>query len=287
MASAPRQCSRSCLDYLLLEVVDYYATDKYEAQTQVWEPELAQGSGLRRETGREEGGSCRAAARQRSPRFMVLILVLPGRSMPGIICRRPAQRLRLRHTLSAPAHPSPPPTQEADGGAVLAPAPLPRPLASAALESIGLRVGVSLAERCALGRPPLAAQLDAIKFLCREVWVAAFGKQADNLRTNNRGTFVIRDVQFAWLAALHPNLLQDAAGLEPAAHGDAGPPPAQPATPAELAAARALLPCALVRGALSALGLEASVSMDASGLPQVDFTVVLRQGEAAAQGPGA
>ena len=54
--------------------------------------------------------------------------------------------------------------------------------------------------------------------------------------------------------------------------------PLPPAVPkAELAADYLVLPCALVRGALAQLGLEASVSADATSLPQVDFTVVVRQ----------
>lgn len=44
-----------------------------------------------------------------------------------------------------------------------------------------------------------------------------------------------------------------------------------PACPAQV------LPCAIVRGALAGLGHEAAVTADATSLPQVDFTVVLRQ----------
>ena len=44
----------------------------------------------------------------------------------------------------------------------------------------------------------------------------------------------------------------------------------------DLAADYVILPCAIVRGALAALGLDAAVSADATALPQCDFTVVLR-----------
>jgi hypothetical protein len=78
---------------------------------------------------------------------------------------------------------------------------------------------------------------------------------------------VLRDTQFRWLARLSQNQM-------PAALGQ--PLPA-PAAKADLAADFLLLPCALVRGALAQLGWEASVTADAASLPQVDFTVVIRQ----------
>ena len=56
-----------------------------------------------------------------------------------------------------------------------------------------------------------------------------------------------------------------------------GQPLPAPVPKAELAADYLLLPCAIVRGALAGLGLEATVTADATSLPQVDFTVVLRQ----------
>lgn len=59
-----------------------------------------------------------------------------------------------------------------------------------------------------------------------------------------------------------------------------GQPLPAPIPKAELAADYLVLPCAIVRGALAGLGLEASVTADATSLPQVDFTVVLRQAPA-------
>jgi hypothetical protein len=102
--------------------------------------------------------------------------------------------------------------------------------------------------------------LDAMKFLCKEFWAEAFHKGVDNLRTNHRGTFVLRDTQFRWVARLAQNLV-----------GQAGRAGAN-----ELAADYLVLPCAVIRGALGALGLDAAVSADATALPQCDFTVVVR-----------
>lgn len=56
-----------------------------------------------------------------------------------------------------------------------------------------------------------------------------------------------------------------------------GQPFPQPVRPAELAADFLLLPCAVVRGAVTHLGYECTVTADASQLPQCDFTVVIQQ----------
>lgn len=72
------------------------------------------------------------------------------------------------------------------------------------LESIGMHVGSNVAERsviCSLRLPSgtqsaphrlcherglFSDTLDAIKFICKELWVACWDKQVDNLRTNHR-----------------------------------------------------------------------------------------------------
>lgn len=104
-----------------------------------------------------------------------------------------------------------------------------------------------------------------MKLVCKELWSDLFGKVVDNLRTNHRGTYVLRDVSFRWLSRLHQNAV-------PAAPGDPRPPQLPKA---ELARDWLVLPCAVVRGALGALGLEVTVSADATQLPQIDFTVVV------------
>jgi trafficking protein particle complex subunit 6 len=136
-----------------------------------------------------------------------------------------------------------------------------------AIEAIGQRVGAALVERCLFDRPPLTEQLDIMKFICKEFWTEAFRKSIDNLRTNHRGTFVLRDTQFKWLTRLSQNMM-------PAAMGQ----PLPPAIPkSDLSKDFLILPCAIVRGALLHLGLDATVTADATHLPQCDFTVVLKQ----------
>ena len=82
-----------------------------------------------------------------------------------------------------------------------------------------------------------------------------------------RGTFVLRDTQFRWLVRLAQNQMP----------AQVGQPLPAPLSKADLAADFLVLPCALVRGALAQLGWDVAVTADATSLPQVDFTLVIRQ----------
>jgi hypothetical protein len=145
------------------------------------------------------------------------------------------------------------------------------PPAAAALAEVGHRTGRLLAERFTRTRPPITDPLDAMKWVCKELWPEVFKKGIDNLRTNHRGTFVLRDTQFRWTLRLSQNLVAGAERIGAA----------------ELAAEHLVLPCALVRGALAGLGLEATVTADATTLPQVDFTVVVTGGSGGVGSGGA
>jgi hypothetical protein len=126
-------------------------------------------------------------------------------------------------------------------------------MAASKLERMGYSVGYRLCERLAqnktFGSPSTskdpsqavaAAQLEAVKFLCKEFWMEVFRKQIDKLQTNHRGVFVLKDMDLRWLSRLPPN--QETA---------------------RVAAIQMLaFPCGLVRGALSNLGIPAVVSCD-------------------------
>lgn len=47
-------------------------------------------------------------------------------------------------------------------------------------------VGPLMRSRLVKDRPRFTDTLDTIKFICKEVWVAVWDKQVDNLRTNHR-----------------------------------------------------------------------------------------------------
>ncbi|XP_036914327.1 trafficking protein particle complex subunit 6A isoform X2 [Sturnira hondurensis] len=54
------------------------------------------------------------------------------------------------------------------------------------LESMGFRVGQALGERLPRETLALREELDVLKFLCKDLWVAVFQKQMDSLRTNHQ-----------------------------------------------------------------------------------------------------
>lgn len=139
------------------------------------------------------------------------------------------------------------------------------PLHSAA-EAVGLRVGRQLMERYSKDVAPLPDHKEVMKFICKDFWPELFKKSIDNLRTNNRGTFVLRDTHFRWLSHLSQNQVPSSLG-----QGQ------QVAIPKKQLAQDYLhLPCAILRGALTQLGLDCTVSADASHLPQCDFTVIIK-----------
>jgi hypothetical protein len=134
---------------------------------------------------------------------------------------------------------------------------------AAKMERIGFDVGYRLVESLSQSKsliPPTAhaktptqslLQLEAIKFICKEFWLEVFRKQIDKLQTNHRGIFVLKDLDFKWLDKV-PSIL-DAEGVEDEGNGGEG----------RIMAIKILaLPCGLIRGALSNLGIAAVVSCD-------------------------
>lgn len=204
-------CAQSCLDYLLIELVQHYQKETEGPPLQVCANDTKSGAEYFQQT-------------------LYLAQILTAVSELYQL-----SELSIQH------------------------ASLAFPSMQAAIESIGLQVGRQLAERLTRDRPPMLDQLDKIKFVCKDFWTELFRKNVDNLRTNHRGTYVLRDTQFRWLGALSQNLVS-----EP-----------QRIAASELSHDYLVLPCAIIKGALRQLGLETCVSADATGLPQCDFTVTI------------
>lgn len=70
------------------------------------------------------------------------------------------------------------------------------------IEQLGYQVGQRLVERILLLTPGsrLVEQIECVKFLCKEFWMALFGKGIDNLKTNHRGVYVLHDHTFNWIS---------------------------------------------------------------------------------------
>jgi hypothetical protein len=126
-----------------------------------------------------------------------------------------------------------------------------REMSAAKMERMGYSVGFRLCERLSQhrtfntsGKDPsqavAAAQLEAVKFLCKEIWIEVFQKQIDKLQTNHRGVFVLKDLELRWLTRIPAN--QELSRV----------------TAIQLLA----FPCGIIRGALSNLGISTLVSCD-------------------------
>ncbi|XXH04714.1 E3 SUMO-protein ligase pli1 [Hypoxylon texense] len=120
------------------------------------------------------------------------------------------------------------------------------------LEGLGYRVGLGLVERFSRDRPRFNDTLDAIKFVCKDLWMLVFKKQVDNLKTNHRGVYVLTDNLFRPLSRMSTD----------------------PGGRAVLRAQPFLwFPCGIVRGALAAMGIAATVQAETSELPGAVFQI--------------
>lgn len=119
---------------------------------------------------------------------------------------------------------------------------------------------------------PVPDPLETVKFICKDVWIALYDKQVDNLRTNHRGVYVLHDNAFRPLAKISGSgddkevaRMVHFVSLSRKARADAiaeahHPPPQFLAFPA-----------GIIRGALANLGISCTVSGESLGLPQSAF----------------
>ena len=101
---------------------------------------------------------------------------------------------------------------------------------------------------------------EIILYLCKEFWPDVFKKRVDNLKTNNRGVYVLTDNAFRWVRHLHAVGSSREAGE---------------AAKREYAETCARFPAGVVRGALANLGAPCVVVAECDP-PSCVFTVRLR-----------
>ncbi|KAI9059536.1 transport protein particle component [Trametes sanguinea] len=128
----------------------------------------------------------------------------------------------------------------------------------ARLEAIGMHVGANMAERLCHDRGLFTDTLDAIKFICKDLWNACWEKQVDNLRTNHRGVYVLQDNAFKPLTRI--------SGWQGRADS------------LRKAKVYVAMPAGIIRGALARLGFQAVVVPEVTNLPQCTFQVKLPKG---------
>lgn len=122
------------------------------------------------------------------------------------------------------------------------------------LESIGFRIGQSLAEQLTKDSPRFKDDLEIMKFICRDFWNSLFKKQVDNLRTNHQGIYVLQDNKFKILTQMSTGKQY----IESA--------------PRYLA-----MSCGIVRGVLSSLGINSIVTAEVIMMPAVKFQIMLQR----------
>ncbi|KAF7314199.1 hypothetical protein MKEN_00892100 [Mycena kentingensis (nom. inval.)] len=123
------------------------------------------------------------------------------------------------------------------------------------LEAIGMHVGANFTERLCRDRALFSETLEAIKFICKDIWAACWDKQVDNLRTNHRGVYVLQDNAF-----------------KPITRVSSWYGRAEAIKRAKLYVA---MPAGIIRGALSRLGFQTTVTTEINALPQCTFQVKL------------
>lgn len=72
------------------------------------------------------------------------------------------------------------------------------------VEQMGFDIGYRFLTRFSTSGPSPVKRtdLDAFKFVCKEVWIDLYGKKVDRLQTNHKGTFMCTDLGFTPLARL-------------------------------------------------------------------------------------
>ncbi|GKT53514.1 Bet3 family protein [Colletotrichum tofieldiae] len=140
------------------------------------------------------------------------------------------------------------------------------------LETLGYRVGQGLVERFSRDRPRFNDTLDVIKFVCKDLWSLVFRKQVDNLKTNHRGVYVLTDNSFKPFSRMSTEAGgQAVVRAQPVRFG-----PDHRRYPKLLTAiCQQFLwfPCGIVRGALAALGINATVQAETNELPAAIFQI--------------
>lgn len=112
-------------------------------------------------------------------------------------------------------------------------------------------------KRFARNNSKYANALEVIKFMCKDLWAAMFGKFVDKLQTNHKGIYILHDNTFSWMASIDIDY-EDAAAVDQAKKF-------------------LIVPCGLVRGALSNLGVKCVVRAEFSTLPACLFNVQIVQ----------
>jgi len=122
------------------------------------------------------------------------------------------------------------------------------------LEFIGFSTGYRLIERLLKDSPRFKDELDTVKFICKDFWMALYKKQIDNLRTNHQGTYVLQDNSFKFLSKISATKQYLEQGPKFLAYT-----------------------CGIIRGALANLGVLSVVIAETSTMPSCRFHITIQR----------
>ncbi|RMZ15168.1 hypothetical protein D0860_01785 [Hortaea werneckii] len=132
-------------------------------------------------------------------------------------------------------------------------------------ECVAMHPAIECETGFSVNKPRPTNPLEAIKFICKDLWILVFRKQIDNLKTNHRGIFVLTDTRFQAIGRMSVDRRAGPKAVEDAMER------AQTLTirlPQYL-----YFPCGIIRGALMGLGVEATVEASAAELPIATFHI--------------
>ncbi|KAF7191806.1 Trafficking protein particle complex subunit 6B [Pseudocercospora fuligena] len=145
------------------------------------------------------------------------------------------------------------------------------------LDGLGYRVGQGLVERFSANKPRPTTPLDAIKFICKDLWILLFRKQIDNLKTNHRGVYVLTDARFQPLSRMSVDRRAGAkAGEDALRRAQAVSiifPRMLVEADADLILKYLYFPCGVIRGALQGLGLDVTITAETAEIPSATFQI--------------
>jgi trafficking protein particle complex subunit 6 len=95
-------------------------------------------------------------------------------------------------------------------------------------------------------------EIDAIKFICKEFWQEIFKKPATNLKTNHKGTFVLKMDDFSYLTKLSKASIGETVNESKK---------------------YLTFCCGLIRGGLHSLGFDTIVTSEINKIPSCLFKI--------------
>mmetsp|Transcript_54047 Transcript_54047/g.105733 ORF Transcript_54047/g.105733 Transcript_54047/m.105733 type:complete len:195 (+) Transcript_54047:175-759(+) len=125
----------------------------------------------------------------------------------------------------------------------------------ATVEDAAFPLGAKIVERLTLFKPRLPDQKNCVKFVCKDFWNYIFNKNADQLQTNRKGGYVIRDYALSWFQPFSGT-------VDPERRL-----PGMQLTASQHAHIHGTFLAGLVRGALTSLGVPCTVVADCTSLP--------------------